>query len=602
MIIIFYILGFFLFTTIIFPVVRKGYGIFTTLMFGCAFLCAVLFSLNAPSYQEVLHLPWFRAGKITFQVTIISDTVIRIILPFITLIAALVSFYSVSYFKGDKHQPRFFSVLSLFMFSMTGLIISGNLLFSFFCWELVGICSYLLIGFYREKQSSGIAATKALIINKIGDIGFLIALITFATETGSFELTFSINEMSASSQYLISIGLLTAVLAKSAQFPLHTWLPDAMAGPSPVSALIHSATMVAAGIYLLFRTHFLFTDEVLFLGGILGMITAFIGGWNALFENKIKQLLAWSTMSQLGLMMMSVAIGSPGAALMHLVSHGFFKAGLFLSAGYLLKSADKTPDEELEWISKTKKGNRYIALSVLIFLFGLAGLPLTAAFISKEAMVSGLPTFALVPFFVISALTIVYTVRITLFIQPYFKDSIRKSIDGYTISVLALVLFTGWWIWNPLPFGSGDYFNLSASASHGLTIFSAIFVTITGLAAVRMLKKNPDFLKKISFNKIDTDPISKAVFLTPVIRISEVIGKTDRAVIDSIVHAVAYSQVIIAHLIAAADRFFVDGIATMIAGFSVQTGRLISRVSGGNVQSYLWWSLSLLILLLLILS
>jgi|GEM_PF-1811682 len=602
MIVIFYILGFYLISAAIFPIVRKGNGIFTTILFFCAFVCALLFSINAPDWQETFELPWFRSGKITFQITIISDTAIRILLPFITLIGALVSLYSVSYFKGNEHHIRYFSVLSLFMFSMTGLIISGNLLLSFFCWELVGICSYLLIGFYREKQSAGIAATKALIINKLGDIGFLIAILTLAAETGSFGLSVSVKQISEAGQYIISIGLLTAVVAKSAQFPLHTWLPDAMAGPSPVSALIHSATMVAAGIYLLFRTQFLFPSEVLFTGSILGMFTAFVGGWNALFENKIKQLLAWSTISQLGLMMMSVSIGSPGAALMHLVSHGFFKAGLFLSAGYLLKSSNNAEGEDLKWISNTKGGNRVIAFSIIIFSLGLIGLPLSAAFISKEAMASQLPSFAIVPFFVITAMTIIYTVRFIIFMLPYYRSSNKKSLDGYTITVLALVLFSGWWIWSPLPFRAGDYFNLSQSGSHELTLFSAIFILITGIIAFVLLTKQPDLFKKISIYKINPDPMYRILILTPVIRVSEVAGKADRAIIDSVIHAVAYIQVIIAHLVAAADRYIVDGIARMITILVAQIGKVISSVSRGNVQSYLWWALSILILLLIILS
>lgn len=602
MIIVLYILGIFIFTASIFPVVRKGYGAFTTFMFVCAFLCSVLYSLNAPSYREVMQLPWFRAGEFSFQFTITSDQVIIILLPFITLIAALVSLYSVAYFKEEKNQSRYFSVLSLFMFSMTGLIISGNLFFSFFCWELVGICSYLLIGFYREKQSSGIAATKSLIINKIGDIGFLIALLTFASETESFELIHPINDLSTGSQYLIGAGLLTAVVAKSAQFPLNTWLPDAMAGPSPVSALIHSATMVAAGVYLLFRTRFLFPDEILLAGGILGTITAFIGGWNALAENKIKLLLAWSTMSQLGLMLLSVTIGNPGAAIMHLVSHGFFKAGLFLCAGYLLKSGDAPPEEELKWISNLKSGNRRIAFSILIFLSGLAGVPLTAAFISKEAMAAELPSFAIIPFFIITALTILYTVRLTTFILPYFKNSVKKSLDRYTISVMTLLFFTGWWIWSPEPFRVADYLKFSGTVSHSLTIFSVTFIAIFTVLSFLLMKKFPDSFNRKKFRKIDPDPVYRIIILEPILRTSTLIGRTDRAVLDFLIHMIAYLQVITAHLIASVDRYIVDGITRGIAGSAVQTGKLISIISRGNIQSYLWWSLSILILILIILS
>lgn len=592
----------FLVTAGLFPVVRKGYGIFTTIMFVIAFICAMLNSVYTTCSQELTQFPWFRAGDFNFHVTIQADLVTKILLPFVTLIGSLVSLYSTSYFKGSNRQSEFFSLLALFMFSMTGLILSGNLLLIFIFWELVGICSYLLIGYYRDKTTSGIAATKALIINKIGDIGFLIALVAFISGTGSSDLTGSTAGIGEINTYLISIGLLVAATAKSAQFPLHTWLPDAMAGPSPVSALIHSATMVAAGIYLLFRTRFLFPEEILLTAGIIGLITAVIGAFNALFETKIKQLLAWSTMSQLGLMMMSVAIGSPGAAIMHLISHGFFKAGLFLTAGNLLKEVNNTSGSDLEAISEKQGGNKFTAVAVIIFSLGLVGVPLTAAFISKEAIAAQLPVFAGISFFFVSGLTILYTVRLSKYIFPFLKSSSHKAFDGASLSILTLLLFTGWWIWSPWPAGTVDYFRLSKAPSDELTLFSALFVLIILALSFIIFTRHRHQLNRINIRKIDPDPLYKNAFLTPVLKISEFAGKADHALLDYVIHAIAVFQVITAHLIAAVDRILVDGAAHLIAGTARYTGILISRISKGNVRSYLWWSMTILITLLIILS
>ena len=361
--------------------VKRSIPILAVLTFGASFILSVLSWITSGQGPEIISLTWFRTAGTNFYISFKADSSSLPTVSFVTLIGLLVASYSVSYFKYSDRKTALFTTLSLFMASMTGLIVSDNLLFSFVCWELVGFCSYLLVGFYRDEEKAGKAATKALLINKIGDIGFLMALMGLWASQGSFELTDlaqSSEPISETYQYLIGFGLLVAVFAKSAQFPFHTWLPDAMAGPTPVSALIHSATMVASGIWLLSRVQFLMPHEVMWFAGFCGTITAILGAWNALFQTKIKYLLAWSTVSQLGLMMMAAGWASTDSAVMHLITHGFFKAGLFLTAGYLLLQLNDNPEDELTAIGSIQQGDRLVAVALVIFTFSLAGLPLTA--------------------------------------------------------------------------------------------------------------------------------------------------------------------------------------------------------------------------------
>jgi proton-translocating NADH-quinone oxidoreductase chain L len=303
---------------------------------------------------EPAHAGWLDVGLYIDSLTIA-------LFSMITIVALLVHVFAIGYMRGERRFPRFFTYLSLFCFAMLGLVLAGTLVQVFVFWELVGFCSYLLIGFWFERPSAARAATKAFVVNRVGDAAFLVAFgLLFAT-VGNASLPHLWAALGSAGQggaislgdgSVASAGLLTAIgiclflgaAGKSAQFPLHTWLPDAMEGPTPVSALIHAATMVAAGVYLMARMFPLLTPDAKLVVAICGCVTLALGALAALVQTDIKRVLAYSTISQLGYMMLAIGIGSWAGALFHLITHAFFKALLFLGAGSVIHAAHHEQD------------------------------------------------------------------------------------------------------------------------------------------------------------------------------------------------------------------------------------------------------------------
>jgi len=284
---------------------------------------------------------WALIGDYTFTLGIMIDNLTVVMLVVVTIVSTLVHLFSIAYMKDDVRYSRYYAYLGLFSFSMLGIVLTSNLLLMYIFWELVGISSYLLIGHWYEKKSASDAANKAFIVNRIGDFGMFIGImILFASfATFSFEGIFGALESGelpfGSTGWLTAAGILIfcGAVGKSAQFPLHVWLPDAMEGPTPVSALIHAATMVAAGVYLVARVFPMLTADALLVIAYIGAITALIAATIAITQNDIKKVLAYSTVSQLGYMIMALGVGAWTAGFMHLVTHAAFKAGLFLAAG-----------------------------------------------------------------------------------------------------------------------------------------------------------------------------------------------------------------------------------------------------------------------------
>ncbi|MCU0447081.1 MAG: NADH-quinone oxidoreductase subunit L [Microscillaceae bacterium] len=340
------------------------------------------------------------------RVGIWLDNLSVIMLVIVCLISGLVHLFSVSYMHADKHYLRYFAYLGLFTFAMLGLVVSDNLLTLYIFWELVGLASYLLIGFWSEKKSAIRAAKKAFLINRIGDTGFLIGICLVWVYFGTWQLPdiqilISQNKPQIPIENwqmtLIGFCLFCGAIGKSAQFPLQIWLPDAMEGPTPVSALLHAATMVAAGVFLLARVFFLLNLDVLLIVAFIGTITAFMGAFAALVQKDLKKVLAFSTISQLGYMVLGMGVGAYQAALFHLLTHAFFKAGLFLSAGAVIHSLHhlgKKIDLEFDAQNMYLLGGLgqkmpFIRLSFGICGAALVGLPLFSGFLSKDAILSG---------------------------------------------------------------------------------------------------------------------------------------------------------------------------------------------------------------------
>jgi NADH-quinone oxidoreductase subunit L len=323
-------------------------GVLGTTAIVVSFLCTIsLFSqINTDGKAITFHLAdWFSIGNIKINFSFLLDQLSVLWLLFVTGIGALIHLYSISYMHEDENMHKFFSYLNLFVFFMIALVAGSNLLIMFIGWEGVGLCSYLLIGFWYKNQDYNDAAKKAFIMNRIGDLGFLIGIFILAYASGTLEfdgikkmLEFNNASVNQSFYSIAALCLFIGACGKSAQLPLATWLPDAMAGPTPVSALIHAATMVTAGIFMITRMNFLFdfTPDIQNVIAIVGAITAIVAASIGLVQNDIKKVLAYSTVSQLGLMFLALGLGAYEVAVFHVITHAFFKACLFLGSGSVI--------------------------------------------------------------------------------------------------------------------------------------------------------------------------------------------------------------------------------------------------------------------------
>src|SRR5215469_10048855 len=302
-----------------------------------------------PATSEVAA-KWLSVGSFDVDFGLHFDALSLAMLLVVTGVASLIHIYSMGYMHGDPGYSRFFASLSLFTFSMLGIVLANNFLQMFIFWELVGVCSYLLVGFWYEKASAADAAKKAFLTNRLGDFGFILGILMVWGLLGSLDFSTLENLMAADSNGLREMATVAGLLifcgavGKSAQFPLHVWLPDAMEGPTPVSALIHAATMVAAGVYMLCRIIFLLNPPALTLISWIGGFTALMSALIAVQQNDIKRILAYSTLSQLGYMVMAVGLNGPSAAMFHLTTHAFFKALLFLGAGSVILAVHHEQD------------------------------------------------------------------------------------------------------------------------------------------------------------------------------------------------------------------------------------------------------------------
>jgi NADH-quinone oxidoreductase subunit L len=342
--------------------------------------------------EEVRWLP--EAGSSAATIGVLVDGVSASMLVVVALVATCVQVFSVGYMAHEpKHDfGRYFTWHSLFLFSMQGLVLAPNLLQLFVCWELVGLCSYLLIGFYWQKGSAGKAAVKAFWVTKLADTGLLLGLIVQYAATGSFGWgPETVSTLQAAGAALPAVGLLyfLAVMGKSAQFPLHVWLPDAMEGPTPVSALLHAATMVAAGVYLIVRAYPIFaaSEAVMTAFGVVGGFTAVFAACVAVVQTDIKKVLAYSTCSQLGYMVAALGTGSFMAGYLHLTTHAFFKALLFLAAGSAIHAVHSN---ELKDMGGLARRMPVTGAAFVIGCLALAGVPLLSGFYSKDMVLESL--------------------------------------------------------------------------------------------------------------------------------------------------------------------------------------------------------------------
>ncbi len=357
-----------------------------SLLLSLLALNSVLTVGDAGPFSESVRL--FSVANATFELGALLDPLAAMMLVVVTTVSLLVQIYSQGYMAGEPGYSRYFAFMSLFTSSMLGLVIANNLFQIYVFWELVGLCSYLLIGFWYHKPEAAAAAKKAFLTTRLGDFGFLIGILIFFTQTGTFdfngiEQAVKAGLIGGSLLTLVMVLVFSGAVGKSAQFPLHVWLPDAMEGPTPVSALIHAATMVAAGVYLVARLFDLFkaSPDAMLVIAAIGGFTAFFAATHALVARDIKRVLAYSTVSQLGYMMLGLGVGAFSAGAFHLMNHAAFKALLFLAAGSVIHSAGQ---QDLFKLGGLFSKMKITAITFLIGGLALAGVPPLSGFWSKD--------------------------------------------------------------------------------------------------------------------------------------------------------------------------------------------------------------------------
>lgn len=415
---------------------------------------AVLVQQLAGAAPTEVLFDWSTAGTFSLQMGYRVDPLGAVMLALVTTIALLVMVYSDGYMAHDKGYVRFFTYLALFSSSMLGLVISPNLLEIYVFWELVGMCSYLLVGFWYDRDGAANAAQKAFVVNRVGDFGLLLGILGLFWATGSFgfeDVGLHLQQAVADGRISQLVAVILCLLvfmgpmAKSAQFPLHVWLPDAMEGPTPISALIHAATMVAAGVFLVARLQPVYAPYPIVQAviAVIGTITLFLGASIALTQQDLKKGLAYSTVSQLGYMMLAMGCGAPVAGMFHLVTHAFFKAMLFLGSGSVIHAMEEVVGHEpvLAQDMRLMGGlRRYMPFTAITFLIGciaIAGIPPLAGFWSKDEILG--QAFTSYPLlwgagFLTAGMTAFYMFRLYFLT---FEGSFRGNDEGLKAQLLA---------------------------------------------------------------------------------------------------------------------------------------------------------------------
>jgi len=526
---------------------------------------------------------WIQAGSFQANLSLQFDSLSAVMAMVVTGVGFLIHVYSVGYMSKDWGYARYFTYMNLFTFAMLILVMSSNLVLMFVGWEGVGLCSYLLIGFWFEKRSAADAGKKAFIVNRIGDAGFLLGIFFIFIHIGSGEFT-AINEaisggtISQGLATLIAILLFVGATGKSAQIPLYVWLPDAMEGPTPVSALIHAATMVTAGVYMVSRMNLLYTysgtaAEVV---ALVGALTAIYAATMALTQNDIKRVLAYSTISQIGYMFIGCGVGAYAAGMFHLYTHAFFKSLLFLSAGSVMHALSGELD-----MQKMGGLRKYLPLTFPTFLIGaiaIAGIPFFSGFFSKDAILTS--AFASGNYLVWALgltgaiLTAFYMFRLIFLtfygkerIEPEAKKHLHESPPVMTIPLLFLAFFSfiGGYVGLPVVFGKNlNWFqqflepvikgvhevHLSLGTEWQLILlsvvvaFAGIFIAfifyIRSPQIPRRLVARFPLIYKLLYNKYYVDEIYNAVFVNSTIKGSEkVYDNFDLKVIDGALNGTA---------------------------------------------------------------
>lgn len=624
-------------------------GIFSLLAISLSTLFSGLFVFvpiwNGTALQA--DYTWFTIGDSTFTFGVLLNNLTALMQFIVCVIALAVHVYSKAYMKADSGIHRYWMYLSLFCFAMLGLTLSKNLLIMYIFWELVGFASYLLIGFWFTKESAVQANKKAFLINRIGDLGFLIGIAILFSLFGTLDIPTILGENGLLYSEIIdqNSGIITAAgicfflgaMAKSAQFPLHIWLPDAMEGPTAVSSLIHAATMVAAGVFLLSSIFPLFNGTVLLIIAIIGTITAISAAIFALGQYDIKKILAFSTISQLGYMMVAVGIGAWDAAMFHLATHAFFKCLLFLSAGAVIHEMQHLKaqqhlnfdPQDLRNMGGLRQYMPKTFIMMSIAALALAGFPLTSGFLSKDAIIissfewgaakGGLHQIIPIILVIVSVLTAFYIGRL---IFKAFFGTLRLNVESPHLHEASktmlmpmgfLTICSLFFIFsiNPFSYANADILkglNVTTNLPkiHSLHTIVPFVLTFTSLLSwwigytwyvkgkYPLNARSP--LIYLSKNQYGLNELAMKAVVNPTLLLSKASFWIDKYIVDGMVNMFATLARSLSYTLTWIDKHIVDGIVNAVGYIAFELGNAFRFVQNGRLQNYLGFTLTAILI------
>lgn len=641
--------------SLIFKRIAAGIGIFSI---GISFISSLILFFGVWK-KQVIHYSfhWIQLGNVKIDIGILMNDLSVIMLLLISFIALLVHIYSVEYMRTDALKYRYFAYLSLFCFAMLSVVLADNLFLLYAFWELVGFSSYLLIGFWFGREKAVQANKKAFIMNRIGDVGFLIGIFIMLNQFHTLDLSalFGSENLISSSfvkngvwvspfntmpGYWLSITgfcFFAGAMAKSAQFPLHTWLPDAMEGPTAVSSLIHAATMVAAGVFLLLRIAPLFDDLVLTSITCIGLFTAFMAATIALTQTDIKKVLAFSTISQLGFMVVAVGVQDNAAAIFHLITHAFFKCLLFLAAGIVIHELHHLKEKHQLDFDEQNLDNmgglgKHLPITSLVFLLAamaLSGLPFTSGYLSKDAILVSVFNWAdlkggiywLFPLFIsiTSWLTTFYIFRVVY--KVFFGEfRLAQQFPNLTLKIhepslwmkipvviLGVFCFGFFFAYNPFSLDSSWVYQGFVKQSHQESIYHLlvpVYINILSLGLI-FLAYQAYAKRKIIFNLEHTWFYQLSinqwyfndfydVFLMRIVLFkAKVFNWFDRNIIDGLIHFLTDLAIILSKIADWLDKYVIDGLVNGAAWLVRRVGIWLRGMQSGKLQHYFIWMLLL---------
>jgi NADH-quinone oxidoreductase subunit L len=564
------------------------------------FLLSQIYPVDTPLVEH--NFTWIQSGmlKIGFDLTV--DKLTAVMLLVVTGVGLLIHLYSVGYMEHEEGYARFFAYLNLFMFFMLLLVLAANLLLVFVGWEGVGLCSYLLVGFYFKEKFAGDAANKAFIVNRIGDFGFSLGIFLLVVHFRTLDFV-AIATAAKNLPVETSIGTLTAITlllfvgacGKSAQLPLYVWLPDAMAGPTPVSALIHAATMVTAGVYMVARVSFLYDHApiAMHIVALVGLLTAVFAATIGLAQNDIKKVFAYSTVSQLGYMFLAVGLGAYSAGIFHLMTHAFFKALLFLGAGSVIHGL--SGEQDLRHMGGLRKAMPITFITLLVASLAISGFPFLSGFFSKDAILTaayekepwmfwvGVVTAGLTAFYVFRAFFLAFFGKYRGHHHPH-ESPLSMTFPLMVLAVLSAgggYLSVTHWLAPLFPLAEHESLQpMIISAAFGIGgILLALLIYVVSPALSDTLKSASGPIYTLLANKYYIDELYSTTIVRPLMLVSRTV--LWRGVDETVI-----------------DTGLVNGFGKTIQGI----GSVLRRWQSGSIRNYATWILAGSLLLIFVLG